>query len=98
MTKCKHLIDISPFDPLCDHPCRMNGGGAVTAHCDGCSYYAEDIKAQNAKLLKLVRWMYERMDESCAVHYPYAPEPISYRHLMRAEELMRELGIEPIHG
>lgn len=50
MSKCKHLIDISPYDPLCDHPCRLYGGGAVEAECETCQYRIEDLEAENAKL------------------------------------------------
>jgi len=49
---------------------------------------------ENAKLRELVRWMYDRMDESCAAQYPYAPTPISYDRLMQALVRARELGIE----
>ena len=51
-------------------------------------------EAENAKLRELVRWMYDRMDESCAVQYPYAPAPISYDRLMQAQARACELGIE----
>ena len=61
MSKCKHLIDISPYDPLCDHPCRLYGGGAVEAECETCQYRIEDLERENAKLRKL-----------CAEMYPYA--------------------------
>lgn len=43
--------------------------------------YTEVIRgyvAENVNLRELVRWMYDRMDESCAVQHPYAPAPISY--------------------
>lgn len=50
MSKCKYLIDISPYDPLCDHPCRLYGGGAVEAECETCQYRIEDLEAENAKL------------------------------------------------
>ena len=49
---------------------------------------------QNAKLRKLVRWMYDRMDESCAVQHPYVPAPISYDLLMQALARAHELGVE----
>ena len=52
------------------------------------------LKAENAKLRELVCWMYDRMDESCAVQYPYAPAPISYDRLMQALARARELGVE----
>ena len=61
MSKCKYLIDISPYDPLCDHPCRLYGGGAVEAECETCQYRIEDLEAENAKLREL-----------CAEMYPYA--------------------------
>ena len=49
---------------------------------------------ENAKLRELVCWMYDRMDESCAVQYPYAPAPISYDRLMQALARARDLGVE----
>jgi len=52
------------------------------------------LQAENTKLRELVRWMYDRMDESCAVQYPYAPAPISYDRLMQALARARELGVE----
>ncbi len=52
------------------------------------------LKAENAKLRELVSWMYDRMDESCAVQHPYAPTPISYDRLMQALARARELGVE----
>lgn len=61
MSKCKYLIDISPYDPLCDHPCRLYGGGAVEAECETCQFRIEDLERENAKLRKL-----------CAEMYPYA--------------------------
>ena len=53
MSKCKYLIDISPYDPLCDHPCRLYGGGAVEAECETCQYRIEDLEVENAKLREL---------------------------------------------
>lgn len=61
MSKCKYLIDISPYDPLCDHPCRLYGGGTVEAECETCQFRIEDLERENAKLRKL-----------CAEMYPYA--------------------------
>lgn len=49
---------------------------------------------ENESLRELVRWMYDRMDESCAVQHPYAPAPISYDRLMQALARVRELGVE----
>ena len=46
------------------------------------------------RLRKLVRWMYDRMDESCAVQHCYAPAPIDYDTLMQAHVRAYELGIE----
>lgn len=94
MSKCKYLIDISPYDPLCNHPCRLYGGGAVEAECETCQYCIEDLERENAKLRELVRWMYDRMDESCAVQHAYAPAPISYDLLMQALARVRNLGVE----
>lgn len=67
------------------------------AGCDECGEYKQTMLrlfAENAKLRELVRWMYNRMDESCAVQHPYAPAPISYDHLMQAHARTRELGVE----
>lgn len=50
MSKCEYLIDISPYDPLCDHPCKMYGGGAVDAECETCQYRIEDLERENEKL------------------------------------------------
>lgn len=55
---------------------------------------AANVMAENAKLTKLARWMYQVMDESCAVHYPYEPAPVSMQALMRAEKELQALGIE----
>lgn len=55
---------------------------------------AESLESENAKLRELARWMYDRMDESCAVQHPYAPAPISYDLLMQALARVRELGVE----
>lgn len=52
------------------------------------------LNEQNDQLRELVRWMYDRMDESCAVQYPYAPAPISYDRLMQAQARARELRVE----
>lgn len=52
------------------------------------------LKAENAKLTKLARWMYQVMDESCAVRYPYEPAPVSMQALIRAEKELQALGIE----
>ena len=49
-------------------------------------------------LRELVSWMYDRMDESCAAQYPYAPTPISYDRLMQALAQARELGVEVTDG
>lgn len=54
----------------------------------------ETIIEENIKLRELVRWMYDRMDESCAVQHCYAPAPINYDTLMQANALAYELGIE----
>lgn len=60
--------------------------------------YIESLEAENAKLRELVSWMYDRMDESCAAQYPYAPTPISYDRLMQALAQARELGVEVTDG
>ena len=51
-------------------------------------------ESENAKLRELVHWMYDCMDESCAVQHPYAPTPISYDRLMQAQARACELGVE----
>lgn len=51
-------------------------------------------ETENAKLRELVCWMYDCMDVSCAVQYPYSPAPISYNQLMKARARAHELGIE----
>ena len=53
-----------------------------------------ELARENAKLRELVSWMYDRMDESCAVQHPYAPAPIRYDQLMQALGRARELGVE----
>ena len=58
--------------------------------CEGIAEHAERIVA----LEELVRWMYDRMDESCAVQHCYAPAPIDYDTLMQAHARAYELGIE----
>jgi len=60
---------------------------------DSCGLVVTLVK-RNAELRELVSWMYDRMDESCAVQYPYAPAPISYDRLMQALARARELGVE----
>ena len=54
----------------------------------------EKLESENARLRELVSWMYDRMDESCAVQHPYAPAPIRYDQLMQALARARELGVE----
>lgn len=54
----------------------------------------EFMESENAKLRKLVHWMYDCMDESCAVQHPYAPTPINYDQLMQAQARACKLGIE----
>ena len=67
MRKCKYLIDISPYDPLCDHPCRLYGGGAVEAECETCQFRIEDLEAENAKLRELCKDMmaFVEVDDAC---------------------------------
>lgn len=67
----------------------INGSQADT-YRDLC----DQLKDENAELRELVRWMYDRMDESCAVQHPYVPAPIRYDHLMQALARARELGVE----
>lgn len=54
----------------------------------------EKLESENAKLKELVHWMYDCMDESCAVQHPYAPTPINYDQLMQAQAHACELGVE----
>ena len=93
MSKCQHLIDISPYKPLCDHPCRLYGGGAVEAECETCQYRTADLEAENAKLLK----------EPEAEHA--LAETLGHRHeMMQAENaklrelLLRELLRQAIYA
>lgn len=57
---------------------------------EGIAEHAERI----ASLEELVHWMYDCMDESCAVQHPYAPTPINYDQLMQAQARACKLGIE----
>lgn len=52
------------------------------------------LRAENAKLTELAKWMYQVMDMSCAVHYPHEPAPVSIQTLNRAEKELQALGIE----
>lgn len=61
---------------------------------DGSHKERRRLSAENAKLRKLARWMYQVMDESCATHYPYEPAPVSMQALIRAEKELEALGIE----
>lgn len=53
-----------------------------------------EFEAENAKLRELVQYMHRIIAESCAVQYPYPPEPVSYLSQIEAEKRMRELGVE----
>jgi len=53
MKPCKHLMDISPYPPLCDNPTYYYGGGPIKAHCEGCKGYATDPRETNVTLLKM---------------------------------------------
>ena len=55
---------------------------------------AANALEENAKLRELVHWMYDRMDESCAVQHPYSPMSINYDQLMQAQARACELGVE----
>lgn len=52
------------------------------------------VKLENEMLRELVRHMHRIIAESCAVQYPYPPEPVSYLSQLEVEKRMRELGIE----
>ncbi|MBO7674443.1 MAG: hypothetical protein J6S63_05485 [Atopobiaceae bacterium] len=53
-----------------------------------------DLRTENAKLWELVTLAHRYIAESCAVQYPYAPEPVSYLRQLEVERRMRELGRE----
>ncbi len=95
MTDTEREALCARIDELCAEVERLR---VVNAAFTGRSIRAGDkmacLEVENAKLRELVRWMYDRMDESCAVQYPYAPAPISYDRLMQALARARELGIE----
>lgn len=85
MSRCQHLIDISPYDPLCDHPFRLYGGGVVEAECETCQYRIADLEAENAKMRKLLQqW------------YPHMVKRVSKDALSQWGDLqtLREVGIE----
>ena len=107
MGKCKHLIDISPYDPLCDHPCRLYGGGAVEAECETCQYHIEDLERENAKLRELVRdmnkWLWNGADcterpfvAKCDLNADFESDIHAHVCLGWSEihRRMRELGVE----
>lgn len=52
------------------------------------------LQEYGAKVTELARWMYQVMDESCAVRYPHEPAPVSIQALNRAEKELQALGIE----
>lgn len=83
------------IDELCAEVERLRqiADGAAN-EADRLTHDAAALQIENAKLRELVCWMYDRMDESCAAHYTYAPAPISYDLLMQALSRVRELGIE----
>ena len=100
MSKCKYLIDISPYDPLCDHPCRLYGGGAVEAECETCQYHIEDLERENAKLRELCTDMWRFTGAACK-KYPklfdpaaQGPQMVQLNALDAFEQRMRELGVE----
>lgn len=98
MSKCKYLIDISPYDPLCDHPCKTYGGGAVDAECETCQYRIEDLERENEKLqaenknlmanYEMLRESY--MDSKQACEHLFT-ELKCYKSLLRAKLPEREL-------
>lgn len=94
MSKCKYLIDISPHDPLCDHPCRLYGGGAVDAECETCQYRIEDLERENVKLRELVRDMMVAWwacdNDRCPRHDKRCKEG----KFCAFDECARELGVE----
>ena len=52
------------------------------------------LQEYGAKLTNLAKWMYQVMDMSCAVRYPYEPAPVSIQAIKRAENELQALGIE----
>lgn len=54
----------------------------------------DQLTAENAKLRQLVQYMHRIITESCAVQYPYPPEPVSYLSQIEVEKRMHEIGIE----
>ena len=79
---------------------QRNGEDFQTEYVDykrmffGLTELVDRLQEYGAKVTELARWMYQVMDESCAVHYPYEPLPVSIHALMRAERELRALGIE----
>ena len=84
MSKCEYLIDISPYDPLCEHPCRLYGGGAVEAECETCQFRMEDLERENAKLRKACSELL-RMAESNDTDFLHWPE---------IHDELRKLGVK----
>lgn len=93
MSKCKYLIDISPYDPLCDHPCRLYGGGAVEAECETCQYRIEDLERENAKLRELVSDLIPIVCDGC--HERLCDMPKEEHPFVEClfDRRMRELGM-----
>ena len=82
------------FDWISEFQSRMAERICGDADVHNLVDYVGKLESENAKLRELVRWMYNRMDESCAVQHCYAPSPIDYDTLMQAHARAYELGIE----
>lgn len=67
---------------------------SLEAALEGMHIINDRYRADHAKLTNLAKWMYQVMDRSCAVRYPYEPAPVSMQALMRAEKELQALGIE----
>ena len=86
MSECKYFIDISPYDPLCDHPCRLYGGGAVEAECETCQYRMEDPERENSKLR-------EACAELLKMAERHDPE---WLHWPELHDELRKLGVKVV--
>lgn len=91
MGKCQYLIDISPYAPLCDHPCRLYGGGAVVADCESCEYDTPEIAEKYARLCKLAA---DLAHDYFMRGYHVMPGDTVRRTCKQYEDELKALGIE----